>query len=155
MQNYALRVMRDGVGVKILTGAPRMRDLDDSATEAPANAQENTPAPVRRGVHLLAQLRDVQSKLGRGAPEAFVMPGSRKPLFPDRFLVIDDVVWASGPSFNELGECIGLISRVHEPRSVISAIERALQRSLSLADWIAQSALVENPPAGEADAADV
>jgi hypothetical protein len=129
-----------------------MRDFDDSAIEAPADSMK-TPAPVRRGVYLLAQLRDVQSKLGRGAPEVFVMPGSRKPLFHDRFLVIDDVVWASGPSFNELGERIGLISRVHEPRSVISAIERALVRSQVLADWVAQSS--ENPPTDEADAADV
>jgi hypothetical protein len=67
--------------------------------------------------------------------------------------VIDDVVWASGPSFNELGERIGLISRVHEPQSVISAIERALSRSQSLADWVAQS-LRDDASADEADASD-
>ena len=71
------------------------------------------------------------------------MPGSRKPVFHDRFLVIDDVVWASGPSFNELGERIGLISQVHEPRIVIAAIERALERSKLLADWITQAGLPE------------
>ena len=71
------------------------------------------------------------------------MPGSRKPVFHDRFLVIDDVVWASGPSFNELGERIGLISRVHKPRIVIATIEHALDRSRPLADWIAEAGLAE------------
>ena len=68
---------------------------------------------------------------------------SRKPVFHDRFLVIDDVVWASGPSFNELGERIGLISQVHESRIVIAAIERVLDRSMPLADWIAKAGLPE------------
>ena len=86
-----------------------------------------------------AQLRHVQGRLGPGAPKVLVMPGSRKPVFHDRFLVIDDVVWASGPSFNRLGERIGLISRVHEPRIVIAAMERALARSTPLADWIAEA----------------
>jgi hypothetical protein len=86
---------------------------------------------------LLQQLQHVQGRLGPGAPKVLVMPGSRKPIFHDRFLVIDDVVWASGPSFNELGERIGLISRVPEPRIVIAAIERASGRSTPLADWVA------------------
>lgn len=154
MQNYALRVMRHGVDVKILTGASRMRDPDDSVVEPRADLQERTPARVRRGARLLEQLRQVQSKLGHGAPEVFVMPGSRKPLFHDRFLVIDNTVWASGPSFNELGERIGLISRVHEPRSVIAAIERALVRSQTLVDWIAQSEL-DDLQGGGPDASDV
>ncbi len=69
------------------------------------------------------------------------MPGSRKPIFHDRFLVIDDVVWASGPSFNELGERIGIISQVHEPRNVIEAIERALGHAKPLADWVDENQL--------------
>jgi hypothetical protein len=156
MQNYALQVMRDGVDVKILTSAPRMRagsTPSNSGTEVTAGSQETAASPVAHGVHLLRQLRHVQSKLGHGAPEVLVMPVSRKPLFHDRFVVIDDVVWVSGPSFNELGERIGLISRVHEPRSVIAAIERALLRSQSLADWINESGL--DSQAGGPDAAGV
>jgi hypothetical protein len=103
MQNYALRVMRNEVEVKILTGARRMRLVSgrgENASESSPDSQD-TASRVAEGVHLLEQLRHVQSKLGRGAPEVFVMPGSSKPLFHDRFVVIDDVVWASGPSFNE------------------------------------------------------
>ena len=143
LQNYALRVMRDGVEVTILTGAPHMRKArpDDSSEEAPPEGQTASPTPP--GVLLLAQLRHVQGRLGPGAPKVLVMPGSRKPVFHDRFLVIDDVVWASGPSFNELGERIGLISQVHESRIVIAAIERVLDRSMPLADWIAEAGLPE------------
>lgn len=143
LQNYALRVMRDGVEVTILTGAPHMRKArpDDSSEEAPPEGQTASSTPP--GVLLLAQLRHVQGRLGPGAPKVLVMPGSRKPVFHDRFLVIDDVVWASGPSFNELGERIGLISQVHESRIVIAAIERVLDRSMPLADWIAKAGLPE------------
>jgi hypothetical protein len=151
LQNYAVRVMRDGVEVTILTGAPHMRKArpDESGEEAPA--EEQTDSPVPPGVLLLAQLRHVQGRLGPGAPKVLVMPGSRKPVFHDRFLVIDDVVWTSGPSFNELGERIGLISQVHEPRIIIAAIERALARSMPLADWIAEAGLPE-PNRDEPDA---
>ena len=113
MQNYALRVVREGVDVKILTGAKRLRNKSTpghSASGASPGAEDTTAPLDAHGVHLLAQLRHIQGTLTRGAPEVFVMPGSSKPLFHDRFVVIDDVVWASGPSFNELGERIGLIS---------------------------------------------
>lgn len=135
-QNYALRVMRDGVAVKILTGAPLMRKARPSDDITDASAAEQTVPSASPGVLLLHQLQHVQGMLGSGAPEVFVMPGLRKPIFHDRFLVIDDVVWASGPSFNELGERIGLISKVHEPRIVIMAVERAIDHSTPLAKWV-------------------
>ncbi len=142
-QNYALRVMRDGVAVRILTGAPHMRKArpDDDITDASAVEQAAPFAPP--SVLLLQQIQHVQGKLGFGAPEVFVMPGSRKPIFHDRFLVIDDVVWASGPSFNELGERIGLLSQVHDPHNVIAAIERALDRAKPLAVWVGENILGE------------
>ncbi|HUC67401.1 MAG TPA: VPA1262 family N-terminal domain-containing protein [Stellaceae bacterium] len=143
LQNYALRVMRDGVEVTILTGAPHMRKARPNDNAEELSPEEQTASSVPPGVLLLAQLRHVQGRLGPGAPKVLVMPSSRKPVFHDRFLVIDDVVWASGPSFNELGERIGLISRVHEPRIVIAAIDRVLDRSKPLAEWIAEAGLPE------------
>ena len=153
-QNYALRVMRDGVAVTILTGAPNMRKArPDERTEegAPDEGITHSEAP---GVLLLRQTQHVQGQLGAGAPDVFVMRGSKKPQFHDRFLVVDDVVWASGPSFNELGERIGLMSRVHEPQIVIEAIERALARSKVLVDWVAEEVL-RIPDGNEPDAANV
>jgi hypothetical protein len=142
LQNYALRVIRDSVEVKILTSARRMRDSVAPANSPMGQSEDanlmGIPAPTH-GVHLLAQLRHLHSRLGREVPEVFVMPGSNKPRFHDRFVVIDDVVWTCGPSFNELGERIGLISRAHEPRVIITAIEQVLCQSQSLADWVDQS----------------
>jgi hypothetical protein len=160
LQNYAFRVMRNEVQVTILTSARRMRmpgGISEDAETPPLEPQHTldpqtaAAPPAPHGLLLLAQLRDVQSKLGRDSVEVFVMPGSSKPLFHDRFLVIDDLVWSCGPSFNELGERVGLISRVHEPRLVITAIERGLKQSKSLVNWIAQSGLT-NMEAARSDA---
>ena len=143
-RNYALRVMRAGVAMKILTGAPHMRKARPSDDVTDASAVQTAPS-APPGVLLLHHLQHVQDKLGPGAPEVFVMPGSRKPIFHDRFLVIDDVVWASGPSFNELGERIGIISQVHEPSNVIAAVERAISRAKPLAEWVAESLSIDQP----------
>ena len=153
-QNYAPRVMRDGVAVKVLTGAPNMRKARPSDDVIDASAEDQTAPSASPGVLLLHQLQYVKGKLGSGAPEVFVMLGSRKPIFHDRFLVIDDVVWASGPSFNELGERIGIISQIHEPRNVIVAVERALDRAKPLADWVDENQLKETND-GRNDAAHV
>jgi hypothetical protein len=136
-QNYALRVMRDGVEVTVLTGAPHMRRGRAGDTTTDALGEAPTPPPAQPGVQMLQQLEHVQRVLGSGAPEVWVMPSAKKPIFHDRFLVIDDGVWALGPSFNELGERIGLISLVREPQVVIEAVEQALDRSTRLADWVA------------------
>jgi hypothetical protein len=152
-QNYTLRVMRDGVEVTVLTGAPHMRKArpDEEADDA----EDDAAPPPPPGVQLLRQLEHVQSKLGKAAPQVLVMAGSRKPVFHDRFLVVDDVVWALGPSFNELGERIGLISQVHEPRVVIAAVEHAVKNATGLANWVASSGLAADSSNDDADATDV
>ena len=152
-QNYALRVMRDGVSVTVLTGAPHMRKARPN--EEDDDTEENAVPPPSPGVQLLHQLEHVESKLGKAAPQVLVMAGSRKPVFHDRFLVVDDVVWALGPSFNELGERIGLVSRVHEPRIVIAAVDRAIGKASSLADWVTEAGLTSDSNGDDADAVDV
>jgi hypothetical protein len=151
--NYALRVMRIGVSVTVLTGAPHLRKapLDEAADDT----EENTAPLQPPGVQFLHQLKQVESKLGKAAPQVLVMPGSRKPVFHDRFLVVDDVVWVLGPSFNELGERIGLISQVHEPRIVIAAVERAVRNATGLANWVANLDAAAVSRSDNTDAVDV
>lgn len=152
-QNYALRVMRDGVKVTVLTGAPHMRK---ALTEEEADDPEADAAPLPPPcIQLLRQVEHVESKLGNLAPQVLVMAGSRKAVFHDRFLVVDDIVWALGPSFNELGERIGLISKVHEPRIVIAAVGRAVEKASRLALWVASSGLAAHTSSDDADAAGV
>jgi hypothetical protein len=62
--------MRDGVDVKILTGARCMRAdprPGDSATEAAVDLQETATSPVQHGVQLLEQLRHLQSRFDLSA----------------------------------------------------------------------------------------
>ncbi len=156
MRNYALRAMRENVNVKILTSARQLRGQVDSGGcvgKASSGTQNISASSIERERLYLANIKDLRSKLGPNAPEVFVMPSSNTPLFHDRFLVVDDVVWASGPSFNELGVRIGLICRVHEPSAVIAAIEAVLMsnRTLALAEWIAQFE-IRNPDVGGANA---
>lgn len=152
-QNYALRVMLDRVSVTVLTGAPHMRKA--RTDEEADDTEENTATLQPPGVQFLRQLKHVESELGKAAPQVLVMPGSRKPIFHDRFLVVDDVVWAFGPSFNELGERIGLISQVHEPRIVIAAVERAVKNATGLESWVANFDPAADSNSDNADAADV
>lgn len=130
-QNYALRVESKHVQVTVLTGAPRMRKARSGE-----EADDIEIATASPGVELLRHLETTEKKLGKASMQIFVMPGSRKPVFHDRFLVVDSIVWALGPSFNELGERIGLISKVHEPDIVIAAIERVIKNATPLATWV-------------------
>ncbi len=155
MLNYALRAVREKVNVKILTSARQLRGQVDSggcAGKVSSATQNISALSIERGRLYLATVQDLRRKLGPDAPEVFVMPSSSTPVFHDRFLVVDDVVWASGPSFNELGVRIGMISQVHEPSAVITAIEAALRssRTLDLAEWIAQFE-IRNPEVGGAN----
>ena len=138
-----------------LTGAPRMRDPSRPGD----NASGGWGPAGRGGVHsppwcssagTASTIAEWTRSLGaRSVCDA----GIEQPLFHDRFVVIDDIAWASGPSFNELGEQIGLIGRFKAP-AVIAAIERAIGQSQSLADWITKFENVD-PQIGGPDAAGV
>lgn len=123
LMHYALRVEQDAVKVRVLVGAMRLNMKLDF--------QQRDPSPTK-GEVFLRQWREVASKLGGRTPEVCVMPNASTPVFHDRFLVIDDRVLASGPSFNELGERVGLISRVHHPAPVLELIRAAWEMSDTL-----------------------
>lgn len=120
-QNYAFRAMHDSVEVRVLTGAKCM------------NRESNQ---IKSGCALLKHIDKIKENPQVKTPEVFVMPNVNKaPIFHDRFLVVDDVAWSLGPSFNELGERIGLISKIHEPQIVIDAIEGVITKSTPLEQW--------------------
>ena len=141
-QNYAFRASRIGVNISILTSARMLidrapaGDTEDDLEPEEVTASGESSVPV--AIQSLKYLKHVNEVAPNCLIDIFVMPGSKKSVFHDRFMVIDDKVWACGPSFNELGERIGLISRVHAPEPVIAAIEDVLSRSVALADWVAE-----------------
>ena len=138
-QYYAFRVQRVGATVTVLTSVrpltdePPKRRIEGPGQQEISELQELV---LPKAVESLEYLKRVNEQAPNCPISVFVMPGAKnKTAFHDRFLVIDDEVWACGPSFNELGERIGLISRVHAPEPIIEAIEEVLARSPSLADW--------------------
>lgn len=125
-QNYAFRAMFDNVKVQVLTGV---------------NCMNRKPSQIKTGCALLKHIDKIKENRQVKTPEVFVMPNvNEAPIFHDRFLVVDDVAWSLGPSFNELGERIGLISKVHEPQIVIDAIEGVIKISTPLKQWVSNGA---------------
>jgi hypothetical protein len=89
----------------------------------------------------LAQVKAIQ------APEVRVMRGAEYPVIHDRYLVVDHEVWHCGPSFNELGERLGVIVRLPDPLSVRRSLSAVWGRSLSLAEfWASYRASSEGQP---------
>lgn len=63
------------------------------------------------------------------------MPGADTPVVHDRYLVVDNEVWHCGPSFNELGERLGVMVRLPDPLSVRRFLSKIWGRSSPLAEF--------------------
>jgi hypothetical protein len=72
--------------------------------------------------------------------EVKLMTG-KQPEIHDRFLVVDDNVWFSGISLNQIGERAALLMKVYDPEPVISEIEKVWNnpsRTITLEGWVKQ-----------------
>ncbi|ESW78384.1 hypothetical protein X770_32355 [Mesorhizobium sp. LSJC269B00] len=99
---------------------------------------------VQQGLQLIADLKGLETQLGRRTPVVRIMPGQDQSIIHDRYLVIDDEVWHCGPSFNELGERLGLIIKVPNPMQIRLMIARV---------WLASQPLSQgSPPSAEEEA---
>lgn len=132
---YAHRVARSGVKVRILTSSrifaeKKPADAGDPKPDIGSAPKGNTQVATAR--QTLEYLDDIHARVHGADIEVRVMPGSSKPAFHDRFLIVDDDVWCCGPSFNELGERIGVISRSHLPRPILRVIREVWDRSNSM-----------------------
>ncbi len=144
--NFALRPRREGVKVIIVTGLICQNEMPPGLFSE--DTPETTPTEDKPyvemdkfypGYRIKKELDRLRPQLGQGTPDVFIMPGGKdRLLFHDRFLVIDDSVWFCGPSFNELGERIGLISQAHESSAIIKVIETVLDQRFSLEEWLKQ-----------------
>lgn len=123
--SFALATRQQDVEVLILTGAATAMvkpDLIDSTVTA--------------GEQLLSVLT-AQSNLSH--VKVRVMLGDT-PAVHDRFLVIDNAVWFTGNSLNNIGERAGMMISVPAPDVVISKLHAILTdttRTKDLADWVA------------------
>lgn len=123
--SFALATSRQSVQVFILTGASTILTKEDTVD-----------ATVEAGDMLLQNL---QAQTGKANIEVLVMTGEL-PTVHDRFLVIDNAVWFTGNSLNQIGERAGMMISVPAPLEVISklqAIMQDTQRTKPLDAWVA------------------
>ena len=136
---FALRASNNGVVPRILTGLPGLR--------AKAESGGTSDRPLLVGDLLAADLPRLAQAQAIQAPEVRVMSGADNPVIHDRYLVVDHEVWHCGPSFNELGERLGVIARLPDPLSVRRSLSAVWGRSLPLVEfWEKYRASSDDPP---------
>lgn len=122
---FALRVSNHNVTVRILTGQKGLK-----ARGEPWRTRSLLAADL---VHLASLSKDRPVVV----PTVRVMRGGETPAIHDRYLVVDDEVWHCGPSFNELGDRLGVMVRLPDPTTVRRAINAVWSQSIPLEEVVA------------------
>lgn len=130
MRLFALRNPHEAVVPRILTGLPALKSLA-------GNAQG---FQFQQGLQFAADLQGLGAQLGRRTPVVHVMQGGDQPVVHDRYLIVDNEVWHCGPSFNELGERLGVIVRLPNPLEIRVLVARVWLQSRPLAEMIPSQA---------------
>lgn len=121
---FALRNPRQEVTLKILTG---LKGLEGDAPDVSCG--------TKLGDLFIADLDYLGRCEGVLPPQVRVMPGGDRATIHDRYLIVDDTVWHCGPSFNELGERLGVMVRLPDPLSVRRLVSKIWCRAAPLADF--------------------
>jgi hypothetical protein len=118
---FALRVSNSNVTVRILTG---QRGLN-----APGESRSTRRSLLAADLAHLATLSKHQPVV---VPAVRVMQGGDTPAIHDRYLVVDGEAWHCGPSFNELGDRLGVMVRLPDPITVRRAINAVWSQATPL-----------------------
>ncbi len=125
MRLFSLQNTDPRVTPCILTGLDSLRKLEG----------ENPGFQFEQGLLFAADIQRLETSLGNRTPIVRVMPERQgRPIIHDRYLVVDNEVWHCGPSFNELGERLGLIVKLPHPKSIQAMIDDVWSRSKSLTE---------------------
>jgi hypothetical protein len=119
---FALRVTNINVTVRILTGERGLLAPGESRRPRSLLAAD------------LAHLANLAKRQPVVVPTVRVMLGGGMSAIHDRFLVVDDDVWHCGPSFNELGDRLGVMVRLPDPITVRRTINAVWSQSTPLKD---------------------
>jgi hypothetical protein len=113
VREFALVTLYEGVSVSVLTGRDNLKTGD------PTNKK------LFKGDAIAADLETLNAELkavGRAAPAVLLM-GEAARVYHDRFLVVDDVVWHFGHSFNRTGyEDVSMATRLSHPQEIRTVI---------------------------------
>jgi hypothetical protein len=123
---FALRVSNNNVTVRILTGQRGLNAPGESRPRRSLLAAD------------LAHLASLSKQHPVMVPTVRVMPGGDTPAIHDRYLVVDREVWHCGPSFNELGDRLGVMVRLPDPIIVRRAINAVWSQSTPLDEITAE-----------------
>ncbi|MGX7742020.1 VPA1262 family N-terminal domain-containing protein [Rhodopseudomonas parapalustris] len=126
MRLFALRNSHQEVVPRILTGLPSLKMLTGNVLGF----------QIQQGFQFARDLKYLEKQMGVRTPIVRVMPGQDQPAIHDRLLVVDDEVWHCGPSFNEIGERLGLITRLPNPIELRVMVARVWLRSELLVDML-------------------
>lgn len=131
MVDFVLSRVPQDVEIKILTGAVCLKQKVSCQTR-----QDQAGGQREKGDELndlLSQAVDQNFNIC-----TMVMTGDN-PAIHDRFLVVDDQVWFSGNSLNNIGQRASMLTRLHDPQSIISKIEEVMggQRVKPLDEFLA------------------
>lgn len=121
---FGLRNPHQDVIVRILTG---QRGLEGAAPDASPGTQLGDI--FVKDIAYLAQTDGVQ------AIQVRVMPGGRDSSIHDRYLIVDNNVWHCGPSFNELGERVGVMVLLRDSLAVRRLVNKTWVRSTPLPEF--------------------
>ena len=133
---FALRNERDAVTPRILTGLLGLK----------TNVGDTVGFQMQTGLALAADLKELRKRYGSRTPLIRVMPGGDASHIHDRYLLVDDEVWHCGPSFNELGERLGVIVRLPNPLEIRRMVGQMWIRSQKL-EALAGATAEERDPA--------
>ncbi len=89
----------------------------------------NRSTTTLNGHVFAADIASITAGIGTQRPQVRIMPGKSKSVVHDRFLIIDRDVWLLGPSFNELGERLGVATKSVDPLSVRLLLRKIWHRS--------------------------
>lgn len=123
--SFALATTRSDVKVKILTSVLAL------------TGEDTINPPAEAGDVLFSNVRD---RPEMAHIEILVMTGD-SPTVHDRFLVVDQAVWFTGNSLNNLGNRAGMMISLPAPDIVIAKLDGIMsdvQRTKPLSDWVAQ-----------------
>ena len=143
VREFALMTLYEGVSVSVLTGSGDNLLREIIASDNKAVLPGNTFA-----ADLQALDTDLQSRK-RAAPAVLLM-GDAARVYHDRFLVVDDVVWHFGHSFNRVGsDEVSMAARLLHPEEIRSLIlEDVSNAAPLLAEWPALKMRRQAEPRG-------
>lgn len=133
LYNYIYRISSRTVSIEIITSAEILKDKSEFSNNIGGNR-------INKGRELLRDIQSHEKDISAQPISVYVMTGT--PMIHDRFLVVDDNVWFSGNSLNNIGERASMIIQLPNPDDIIRLIDDTRnnkERIKPLEEWLKSS----------------